>query len=185
MTTAPKLSARLHHNAYVTGDMEAVRKFYEEIIGMPLVSTWCEKTMLFGKERTYMHCFFDMGGGECLAFFQFANKEDQQEFGPELIPSGFRHIAMKVVDKAAQEAIRDRLIAAGYQEPEMYVLEHGYCNSLYVYDPSGLLIEFVVDHPDVEKINAEQRSKAHAELMRWLAGDHTPNNTAYHRQQPV
>lgn len=178
---AEKISARLHHNAHVTDDMQAVRKFYEDVIGMPLVSTWCEKTMLFGKERIYMHCFFDMGDGECLAFFQFASEEDQKEFGPQLALSGFRHIAMKVRDKAAQQAIRDRLVAAGYKEPQMYGLEHGYCNSLYVFDPSDLLIEFVVDHPDMEKINANQLKKAHSELARWLAGDHSPNNTAYHR----
>ena len=49
MTGPTTISTRLHHNAHVTTDMEVVRKFYEEIIGMPLVATWCEKTMLFGK----------------------------------------------------------------------------------------------------------------------------------------
>lgn len=180
MSKAPKISTRLHHNAYVTEDMEAVRHFYEDIVGMPLVSTWCEQTMLFGKERTYMHCFFDLGDGECLAFFQFADPEDQKEFGPELPPSGFRHIAMKV-DQETQDGIKQRMEAAGYKEPEMYILEHGYCHSLYAYDPSGLIIEFTVDHPDMDKINADQLTKAHSELARWLAGDHSPNNTAYHR----
>ena len=180
MNKVSNIDARLHHNAFVTDDMESVRKFYEDIIGMPLVATWCEQTDLFGKERTYMHCFFELGNGECLAFFQFADEEDQKQFGPELTPSPFRHIAMKV-DQETQDAIHERLVAAGYKEPGMYVLEHGYCHSLYVVDPSGLIIEFTVDHPDVEKINADQLSKAHAELKRWLGGDHNPNNTAYHR----
>lgn len=182
MSKVPQISTRLHHNAHVTDDMEAVRKFYEEIIGMRLVSTWCEKTHLFGKERTYMHCFFDLGNdNESLAFFQFADEEDQKEFGPELPLSGFRHVAMKV-DQETQDGIRERLEAAGYKEPDMYILEHGYCYSLYVFDPSKLLIEFTVDHPDVDKIAADQLAKAHSELERWLAGDHTPNNEAYHRQ---
>ena len=175
-----KVFSRLHHNAHVTTDMEATRKFYEEIIGFPLVATWCEKTELFGRERTYMHCFFDIGDGECLAFFQFANEDDQQEFGPELPLSGFRHLAMKV-DRETQDGILQRLEDAGYGEPGMYILNHGYCYSLYVYDPASLLIEFTVDHEDVEQINAAQRSRAHRELGRWLAGDHTPNNEACHR----
>ncbi|MCP5145436.1 MAG: VOC family protein, partial [Gammaproteobacteria bacterium] len=54
-------------------------------------------------------------------------------------------------------------------------------HSLYVKDPNGLIVEFTLDHPDVENINADQLSKAHAELKRWLAGDHTPNNEAFHR----
>jgi glyoxylase I family protein len=177
---APRVKSRLHHNAYVTRDMDAVRRFYEDVIGFPLVATWCEKTQLFGKERTYMHCFFDVGDGECLAFFQFADEADAREFGPELPPSGFRHIALKV-DQQTQDGIRDRLAAAGIAEPQTYILNHGYCYSLYVSDPSGLLVEFTVDAPEVEEINQERLPIAHRELEQWLAGDHTPNNEAYHR----
>jgi len=180
MSKAPKISSRLHHNAQVTDNMPAVREFYEDIIGMPLVATWCEKTHLFGKERVYMHCFFDVGDGECLAFFQFADDADQKEFGPEVPVSPFRHIAMKV-DQETQDGIKERLEKAGYKEPQMYVLNHGYCYSLYVFDPSNMILEFTVDHPDVDKINADQLAKAHNELKRWLGGDHSPNNTAYHR----
>ncbi len=180
MSTQPAAISRLHHNAHVTTDMEAVRKFYEDVIGFPLVATWCEKTDLFGKERTYMHCFFDIGNGESLAFFQFADDEDQAEFGPELALSPFRHLAMKV-DQQTQDAIRDRIAAAGITEPQTYILNHGYCYSLYVMDPAKLLIEFTVDHENVDQINADQKAKAHAELQRWLGGDHAPNNEAYHR----
>jgi catechol 2,3-dioxygenase-like lactoylglutathione lyase family enzyme len=180
MSTKPRAKTRLHHNAHVTKDMEAVRQFYEEVIGFPLVATWCEKAELFGKERTYMHCFFDIGNGENLAFFQFADEDDAQEFGPELPPSAFRHLALKV-DKETQDGIRDRLADAGYQEPDTYILDHGYCYSLYVKDPAELLIEFTVDDDNVEQINKDQLVKAHSELARWLAGDHAPNNEAYHR----
>ena len=51
-------STRLHHNAYVTRDMEVTRHFYEDLIRMPVVATWCESDELFGQERTYCHCFF-------------------------------------------------------------------------------------------------------------------------------
>ena len=39
MTDKPVINSKLHHNAHVTTDMEAVRKFYEEIIGFPLVAS--------------------------------------------------------------------------------------------------------------------------------------------------
>jgi len=180
MSAAPKINAPLHHNAQVTDNMPAVREFYEDIIGMPLVATWCEKTHLFGKERVYMHCFFEAADGECLAFFQFAGDEDQKEFGPKLPVSPFRHLALKV-DQETQDGIKERLEKAGYKEPQMYILNHGYCYSLYVFDPSNMIVEFTVDHPDADKINADQKAKAHAELKRWLDGDHAPNNEAYHR----
>ena len=127
-----------------------------------------------------MHCFFDIGDGSALAFFQFADEDDHREFGPELQPSGFRHLAMKV-DQATQDGIRDRLAAAGITEPQAYVLDHGYCYSLYVFDPSGLLVEFTVDHDDVDSINAAKKETAHDDLHKWLSGDHTPNNTQFHR----
>ena len=83
---ADKTSHRLHHPPDVTRDMEATRKFYEDVIGLPLVATWSESDELFGAVRTYCHCFFGLGDGGALAFFQFANPGDQELFGPEVRP---------------------------------------------------------------------------------------------------
>ena len=167
---------RLHHTAYVTRDLEATRKFYEEVIGMPLVATWCESDELFGKMRTYCHTFFGMADGGSLAFFQFENPEDQAEFGPTMPASPFHHIAL-AVDAETQAAIEKRIVAAGIQPPHTYVLEHGYCRSVYVKDPNGMILEFTLDHPEVDKISRERRTRAHQELQRWLAGNHQSNNT--------
>ncbi len=176
MATTARLPSRLHHTAYVSKDLEATRKFYEEVIGLPLLATWCEKDMLFGAERTYAHCFFGLGDGGALAFFQFADAADQQQFGPQMPFSPFHHIALNV-DKQTQDGIEQRLKAAGYEEPQFFVLEHGYCRSVYVTDPNGMIVEFTLDHPDVVKINRDALGKAHSELKRWLGGDHTSNNT--------
>jgi catechol 2,3-dioxygenase-like lactoylglutathione lyase family enzyme len=176
MATKAKLPSRLHHTAYVSKDLEATRKFYEEVIGLPLLATWCEKDMLFGAERTYAHCFFGLGDGGALAFVQVAEKGDQDQFGPKMPFSPFHHIALNV-DAETQSGIEQRLKAAGFKEPESFVLEHGYCRSVYVTDPNGMIVEFTRDHPDVEKINRDALGKAHSELKRWLKGDHTSNNT--------
>ncbi len=170
-----RLPSRLHHTAYVSKDLEATRKFYEDVIGLPLIATWCEKDMLFGAERVYAHCFFELADGSALAFFQFADPEDQKLFDPPLPPSPFRHIALKV-DTRTQAEIEQRIAAAGYKEPSTYILEHGYCRSLYINDPNGMILEFTVDAPEAEEINAKRREDAHAELKRWLAGDHRNNN---------
>ena len=106
MATKAKLPSRLHHTAYVSKDLEATRKFYEEIIGLPLLATWCEKDMLFGAERTYAHCFFGLGDGGALAFFQFADPGDQEQFGPQMPFSPFHHIALNV-DKETQDGHRE------------------------------------------------------------------------------
>ena len=176
MATNAKLPSRLHHTAYVTNDLEATRKFYEEVIGLPLVATWCEVDELFGAERTYCHLFFGLGDGGALAFFKFAKPEDQQLFGPKMPQTPFHHIALNV-DRETQAAIEGRLEAAGYKPPTTFVLEHGYCRSVYVTDPNGMILEFTLDHPQADRINATRRANAHADLRRWMAGDHTSNNT--------
>jgi glyoxylase I family protein len=173
--SAKLLPSRLHHTAYTSKDLEATRHFYEDIIGLPLVATWCEKDELFGKVRTYCHCFFGLGDGGALAFFQFADKEDEALFSPPIPPSPFHHIALNV-DLETQKGIEKRLVDAGYTAPKFYVLEHGYCRSIYIEDPNGMICEFTNDHPDADAINSKNAKVAHSELKRWLAGDHRNNN---------
>lgn len=169
---------RLHHTAYVTRDLRATRAFYEDLIGLPLTATWCEADELFGKLRTYCHCFFGLEDGSALAFFQFADAADQAEFGPTMPQTPFHHIALHV-DADTQNAIAARIERAGYREPRTYVLEHGYCRSLYIEDPNGMIVELTADTPqavDPAVVAAKQRS-ARADLERWLEGDHSSNNT--------
>jgi glyoxylase I family protein len=175
MSTEARLPSRLHHTAYVTKDQEATRKFYEDVIGLPLIATWCESDELFGKRRTYCHTFFGLGDGGALAFFQFADPGDQTKFGPEMPATPFHHIALKV-DAEVQNAIDQRLRQAGYKEPDVFVLEHGYCRSLYATDPNGMIVEFTLDARGADEIATTRRADAHAELERWLKGDHTSNN---------
>ena len=139
------------------------------LVGLTLLATWCESDELFGKMRTYCHTFYAMADGGALAFFQFADPEDQKEFGPKMPASPFHHIALAATAEA-QAALEKRIAAAGIQPPDTYVLEHGYCRSVYVTDPNGLVLEFTLDHPKADAISRERRQDAHRELKRWLAG---------------
>lgn len=168
-----ELPSRLHHTAYVVADQRATRRFYEGLIGLPLLATWTESDELFGAVRTYCHCFYGLGDGGALAFFQFADESDQRQFEPQFRPSPFIHVALRTT-AANQQAIESRLEAAGYDH---FTLDHGYCVSLYVTDPDGLILEFTVDHPDAEQIAATRRQHAGEDLDRWLAGDHSSNNS--------
>ena len=123
MVPTRTLPSRLHHTAYTTKDMEKTRQFYEEVIGLPLVATWSESDDLFGKVRTYCHCFFGLADGGALAFFQFADQDDERTFSPPIAETPFHHIALKV-DHATQAEIEQRIQAAGYTAPETFVLEH-------------------------------------------------------------
>jgi len=155
--------------------MEKTRKFYEEVIGLPLVATWSESDKVFGKVRTYCHCFFGLADGGALAFFQFADKSDDKKFSPPIAETPFHHIALKV-DKETQEAIEKRIKTAGYKDPDTFVLEHGYCRSVYTKDPNRMLLQLTLDAPNTDQIAKDRKADAHATLKRWLLGDHTSNN---------
>jgi glyoxylase I family protein len=172
-STAAALPTRLHHHAFVTTDQEATRQFYEDIVGIPLVATWTEVENLMEQgEQEFCHTFYGLGDGGSLAFFQFANREFSDKFASPPPPSLFRHVALLVTTEC-QDGIRDRAAAAGL---ESMIADHGYCKSLYITDPNGLLLEFTVDHPDVAQIDATRKENAHRDLARWLSGDHASNN---------
>lgn len=164
---------RMHHNAYVTTDLEATRHFYEDVIGLPLTATWAEVDELPDRTRVYCHTFFELEDGSALAFFQFANTEG--EIPPVYQASNSVHLALNCGNDTLK-GIHERLLADGYSEADIVVRDHGYCDSLYVRDPNGLRLEFTVDRPDMPEISAKKRQTAHEDLHKWLAGDHTSNN---------
>ena len=175
MSHLPALPERLHHYAFVVRDHEVNRQFFEDVLGLPLAATWCERTFNSEVQREvdYCHTFFGLADGSALAFFQFADAEVYERSKAVYPQIGrFQHIALKV-DRKTFDAIDGRLAAAGVPRRQT---DHGYCVSLYVTDPNNLRLEFTVDHPELEQINAHQLTHAHAALQRWLAGDHTPNN---------
>ena len=171
-----RLPSRLHHNAYVVRDHEVNRRFFEDLLGIPLVATWCEKNYSaeVGREVEFCHTFFGMADGGALAFFQFADPElyeMTQAKQPAKI-GRYDHIAFKAEPETYEE-LKQRLETAGEKYRES---NHGYCKSIYVQSPDGLIVEFTQDPDDVAEIDAIRRADAHSELARWLGGDRRTNN---------
>src|SRR5882762_3719390 len=107
-----ELPLRLHHNAYVVKDHEANRRFLEDLLGIPLVATWCERTFRgdLNREVEFCHTFFGLADGSALAFFQFADPEMYaltQAKAPPKVGTHY-HIALKVGD-ASYEELKARL----------------------------------------------------------------------------
>ncbi len=159
---------RLHHHAYVVADQERTRDFYEGLIGLPLVETWCETA----EESDFCHTFYELADGSCLAFFQFADP-DTQTANTAAPSSVYDHVALEASSEG-QSAIAARAEAAAVFN---MTIDHGYCTSLYLSDPDGLLIEITVDKPEALEAAPARRARARQELDRWMAGDHTDNNT--------
>ena len=164
---------RLHHHAVRTDDMEATRRFYEDVLGMPMVCAMKESHGA-GTDRTdpFVHCFFEMADGGCLAFFQFLPGAR----GPanQLPRDGIdHHIAMAVDEFDDIIRLKEKLEADGYPNCG---IDHGFCYSLYVRDPNGMMVEFVCDCPDELTVNEAAAASAHDDLVAWRTGDYSPNN---------
>ena len=171
------LPDRLHHFGYVVRDQEVNRQFIEDVLGIPLVATWCEKSFNLDLQREleFCHTFYAMKDGGALAFFQFADDEMYQRTQarqPAEI-GRYVHIGFKVNEDAYAELIA-RMTAA---DQSFFERDHGYCKSVYVKSPDGLELEFTIDPPDAAEFEAMRRADAHRELARWLSGDRTVNNT--------
>ena len=164
--------ARLHHHAVGTRDMEKTRQFYEDILGMPMVSALKETiNPTTGEWDPYLHCFFEMKDGSCLAFFQFARRGPTQE-----IPrNGFDlHIAVSVPDFDDLQLLKDRLEEAGYATAG---IDHGFCYSVYVRDPNGMTLELTADPANELQINEDYARTAHEEYQSWMTDqDYEANN---------
>ena len=170
--------ARLHHSAWVARDLEVTRHFYEDLLGLPLVATWAERDDNMRPGMEFAHAFFGLAEGGAIAFFQFADDADYEQWkAPTIQPNPYVHIALKV-DGDAQGKIEKALRDEGIDN---ITIDHGWCQSLYATDPDGMLVELTVDVSDVERIDAQRLATAHEDLRRWLAGDHTPNSD-YHAE---
>ncbi len=151
----------INHLALVCRDMQRTVDFYEGVMGFPLVKT-IELPNGGGQ-----HFFFDIGNGDCLAFFNFpdapdavpgiASPDPQTFFDPsaELTTAvaSMNHVAFNV-DADEIEEMRERLIAAGVRctpilnhddSPRGIARENHegvFVRSVYFYDPDGIMLEF-------------------------------------------
>jgi glyoxylase I family protein len=129
----PSTARGVHHMALICSDVERTIRFYQELIGFPLVELM--------ENRDYKgstHLFFDIGGDNLLAFFDFPGLGLQP--GVESI-GGVQHFAIST-DPANLERIKARLEAQGIQ----YLgPDRGVTTSIYFKDPDGIQIELIAE----------------------------------------
>jgi catechol 2,3-dioxygenase-like lactoylglutathione lyase family enzyme len=165
MTTPPSIEYQgLHHLALVSSDMERTVEFYTNVLGMKLNKG-------FDLDHGYgQHFFFDMGGGNELAFFWFRDAPEpspgvsspQALVGrqPGSITSAhgsMNHVAFNV-DPQRIDDYREMLIARGVDctpvvnhddvvtgsdaRTSAEATEKTWLRSFYFFDPDGIMLEF-------------------------------------------
>ena len=158
--------ASLHHFAYRCRDAEETRRFYEDVLGFPLVvAVTHDHVPSTGEYHPYVHIFFELGDGSMVAFFDLF---DGKACTPDPdTPAWVNHLALRVADRDALDQARARLVAEGVDVTP--VVDHGWFDSIYCFDPNGIRLEFVSPTATPDTL-AAKRAAAHDLLRAALEG---------------
>ena len=153
----------LHHFAYRCRDAEETRRFYEDLLGLPLVHlVRAELVPSTGEFCPYVHIFFRMRDGSHLAFFDLG--DDVAAEPSANTPAWVNHIALLVDSTSELEAARQKLEAADV--PVVGITDHHFIRSIYFFDPNGIRLELTAFVGEPEYMSAKERS-ARTELGSW------------------
>ncbi len=148
----------VNHIALVCSDMGRTVDFYSGVLGLPLIKT------VELPQGSGQHFFFDIGNGDCLAFFWFPEAPAARPgvSAPRAFPTdldlvsavgSMNHLAFSVPAERFDDHVA-LLDANGIEHTE--VLNHDdsewgvaptltddvYVRSVYFFDPDGILLEF-------------------------------------------
>ena len=125
----PAYTGGVDHLALISSDLDQTIQFYTEVVGMRLTQVFQNRD-----EPTSTHIFFDMGGGNSLAFFDFPEKDTE----PTVRGVGsMHHIALKATAKQFQSLL------AKLDEKQVQYSLHGSREkgSVYMRDPDNIQVE--------------------------------------------
>ena len=153
---------KLHHNAYRCRDSEQTRKFYEDLLGLPLVEALEIGETKTGRQTEVLHTFYRLDDGSFLAFFEAPDQpfefKDQHDFD--------LHIALEV-ERPVLEPMLEKARAAGIETRG--ISDHGFIHSIYLRDPNGYVIELTAKTEGHDAALDPAKNGARDKLARWTS----------------
>ncbi|MDX2708500.1 VOC family protein [Streptomyces sp. PA03-6a] len=123
----------VHHAAFIARDVEETILFYRDVLGLPLVDLIENRDY-----RGSTHFFFDMGGENMLAFFDFPG-HPHPDYAETV--GGGHHVALAVTQEA-YEMVKARLDERGLPYA---AFPTEVADSMFLADPNGLRIELITE----------------------------------------
>lgn len=163
-----------HHVALATRDAAATHAFYTEVMGFELVKVHVGPTPNPG-DGFSKHFFYatntdpdddvhgDRGAAkDLIAFWDISCDDIGDAYEVDInaaagLPSWVNHIAFDAPTREALDRHRTRWQQHGHRVLE---IDHGFCSSIYLNDPSGNMVEFCLttrDFSDDERAAAQRR----------------------------
>jgi catechol 2,3-dioxygenase-like lactoylglutathione lyase family enzyme len=131
------------HIGLSTLDLDKTRAFYEGVLGFrPVVAD----TIKIEEGGHLRHMFFDVGGGQLIAFLEpqgvpgIATDYDAGINRGLGVPAGFYHFAFDAGSPGALRQKREELRANGITVTD--IVDHQWAQSIYFKDPNGLSLEY-------------------------------------------
>ena len=153
----------LHHFAWRCRDSEETRRFYEDLLGLPLVHVIkSDHVPSTGEYCPYVHIFFQMRDGSYIAFFDLG--DDTAALPSPNTPAWVNHIALRVDSLDELKAAKARLEAAGVEV--LGLTDHHIIESIYFFDPNGIRLELTTPIATKAEMDAHAL-RARAELDAW------------------
>lgn len=159
----------LNHVAYVTTDTGKTKDFYTQVMKMRLVGYAKEETVgSTGDATSFLHTFFEMGDGTCVAFFEIDGVTiDHHESS---LPRWAPHLALSVGSREELEEMHQRVLDAGLEVRG--VIEHeGIWSSIYFFDPNGVRLEVTYQN---RKLTDDDAAEAETAVAEWLSEHAAP-----------
>jgi glyoxylase I family protein len=162
---APPPIQQLHHYAYRARDAEETRRFYEDILGLPLYHIiQSDHVPSTGEYCPYTHFFFRLQDGSFIAFFDLGD-DVKCEPSPNT-PLWVNHISFRVDSLQALLDMKARLEAEGIEV--LGPTDHHIFHSIYFFDPNGIRLELTAQLADEFQMLQESKT-AHQRLGEWTA----------------
>src|SRR6516164_5337921 len=131
------------HIGLSTLDLDKTRAFYEGVLGFkPVVGD----TITIEEGGHLRHMFFDVGGGQLIAFLErngVSGVPAKYDAGINRglgVPAGFYHFAFEAGSPVALTKKRDELRGKGVKTTD--IVDHGWARSIYFKDPNGISLEY-------------------------------------------
>ena len=154
---------RLHHVAYRCLDAAETVDFYSNVIGLRFAHAIAQDRVPSTQEFSpHLQIFFELGDGSYLAFFELAKAPAPQR-DPNT-PDWVQHLALEVKDAETLLEGKRRLEARGIEV--VGPTDHGFCQSIYFFDPSGHRMEMTAKTEQAEDRHRFAQA-APAILARW------------------
>ncbi len=138
------LANGVHHLAICTKDIKKQIEYFTDVVGMELVALY----WMHGVDNTF-HGFLKLSDSSSIAFVQHPDVAKIQPIkgvshaghtAQNVAPGAMQHLALNVDTYDDLLAIRDRVRAHG--QWIMGPLDHGFCKSIYLAAPEGIMLEF-------------------------------------------